>query len=225
MTTPGTTPTQKSVAGIALTYVSLLFVAWIGAWLLSMYSEEHAILPATQLVRFAYWTALRILVWLIPSIAIIRRSGRRFRDALALGRFKSALLWGGIAGLLVGISTLIFRAAKGLPLFSVDWNWSLLTAIIVGPIVEEITFRGAVMGALQTRCPFSVSNLITGVLFLLIHLPGWYFQGGLAQRFINPTGGALSILLLGWLFGYVAQKSRSLAGSILTHILNNIFTA
>lgn len=218
-------PVKKPGAGIALIYACLLLTAWIGAWFLSMYLERRAILPATQFARFAYWTVLRALIWLLPSLAIIRRGGRRFRDVLGIGRIKPALLWGGIAGLLLGIVTLSFRAVRGLALFSVGWSWPLLTAVVVAPIVEEITFRGAVMGALEARCPFALSNLIAGFLFLLIHFPGWYFQGGLMQKLVSPVGGALSILLLGWLFGYVAHKSKSLIGSILTHLLNNLFSA
>lgn len=218
-------PARKPVTGIALIYACLLIAAWIGAWVLSLYLEKHAILPATQFVRLVYWTVLRILIWVLPSVAIIRRSGRRFRDALGVRRIKSALLWGGIGGIVLGILTLIFRTVRGMPLFSIDWNWSLLTAIIIGPIVEEITFRGTVLGALEARCSFAVSNLITGFLFLLIHLPGWYFQGTLMQNLVSPFSGALSILLLGWLFGYVAHRSKSLAGGILIHVLNNFFAA
>ncbi|NLF28093.1 MAG: CPBP family intramembrane metalloprotease [Clostridiales bacterium] len=218
-------PARKPVVGIALIYACVLIAAWIGAWMLSLYLEKHAILPATQFARFVYWTVLRVLIWVLPSVAIIRRSGRRFRDALGAGRIRSALLWGGVSGVLVGCTTLIFRAVRGMPLFSIDWSWALLTAVVVGPIVEEITFRGAVLGALEARCSFAVSNLITGVLFLLIHFPGWYFQGALMRNLVSPVGGALSVLLLGWLFGYIAHRSKSLAGGILVHMLNNFFAA
>ncbi|MBE3123029.1 MAG: CPBP family intramembrane metalloprotease [Thermoplasmata archaeon] len=41
----------------------------------------------------------------------------------------------------------------------------------------------------------------------------------------TPLGGALSIFILGLIFGYVAHRSKSVSGSIITHILNNLFNA
>jgi membrane protease YdiL (CAAX protease family) len=37
-----------------------------------------------------------------------------------------------------------------------------------------------------------------------------------------PVGGAFSVFLLGWLFGYIAYKSKSVTAGILTHMLNNL---
>jgi membrane protease YdiL (CAAX protease family) len=215
----------KNQLGWTMLYLAGLYAAWILSWLLSTLLERRGILPATQLVRVIYWTVLRALLWFLPSWALLRRNGRKLSEVLSLKRLKSILLWGGVAGLLIGGSAFLSRVVRGLPLISVDWNWSLLTAVLIGPVVEEITFRGTVLDALQTRMRFWLSNLITGVLFLLIHLPGWYFQGLLAQHLMLPMGGALSILLLGWIFGYVAHRSRSVSGSILTHMLNNLFAA
>ncbi len=35
----------------------------------------------------------------------------------------------------------------------------------------------------------------------------------------------LSILVIGWVLGLVAYRSKSVAASTLTHILNNLFSA
>jgi ABC-type antimicrobial peptide transport system permease subunit len=68
-------------------------------------------------------------------------------------------------------------------------------------------------------------HTLTAVFFLGIHLPGWYFQGRLLDMAAQPVGGALSIFIIGWTLGLVAYKSKSVAGSTLTHILNNLFSA
>jgi membrane protease YdiL (CAAX protease family) len=41
----------------------------------------------------------------------------------------------------------------------------------------------------------------------------------------HPMGGALSIFAIGWALGLVASKRKSVAGSTLTHVLNNLFNA
>jgi uncharacterized protein len=225
MTGPVNMPSEKPMVGITLAYSGLLLIAWIGAWFLNLWLEEHSLMPAGPFATFFYWTVMRASLWVFPSIVLIRRSGRKLRDILTLKRVKTIAGWGGGIGMILGIVTLITRAVQHQPLFSLELSWSLLTAVIIAPIVEEITFRGAVMGALETRCSFAVSNLVSGILFLLMHFPGWYFKGVLMQNLTAPIGGALAILLLGWIFGYAAHKSKSLAGSILTHMLNNFFSA
>jgi membrane protease YdiL (CAAX protease family) len=52
-----------------------------------------------------------------------------------------------------------------------------------------------------------------------------YFTGVLWHNLLVPAGGALSVFLLGLLFGLVAHKSRSIAATMLTHAINNAFSA
>jgi len=100
--------------------------------------------------------------------------------------------------------------------------WEIITEVIIGPISEEMFFRGAVLSTLMRRRGPEVANLITSLLFVGAHIPGWYFQGSLSSMFFRSSGGALSIFLLGLVFGFVALKSRSVLGSILTHCISNL---
>jgi membrane protease YdiL (CAAX protease family) len=224
MSDPNTAPGKKPLAGIALLYFCMFFAAWVGAWVLYLRLKGMGVLPETDFAHFLYWTAARVLLWVLTSLALLRLSGKRFRDALCPQGIKPALIWGGGAGILIGIVSVLTRVATHQPFLTITWGWPLLTVVIIAPVVEEVTFRGALMGALESRFSFAVSNLISGVLFLLIHFPGWFFSGVLPQNLRNPVGGALAILLLGWVFGYVAHRSKSLTGSILAHVLNNLFS-
>jgi membrane protease YdiL (CAAX protease family) len=76
-------------------------------------------------------------------------------------------------------------------------DWGFVDAVVVAPIVEELTFRGAVLGGLGPRYRFSIANSLTALLFLGSHFPGWYFQGRLMTELTTPVGGAVSILLIG----------------------------
>ncbi len=223
MSPPVHSSQKKGVAGIAFLYVFALCAAWSGAWLLSLWLTERYGWLGQPFQRFAYWLVMRILLWILPSLALIRYSGRSVREVLGFDRLRAILLWGGIAGLVWGGKTPLLRWLTQQPLHPIVWDWSFVTAVIYVPLVEEITFRGAVMGALETRMKFPLTNLITGMLFLLIHFPGWYFEGFLAAGFTAFAGAALGILLLGWILGFVAHRSKSVAAATLAHMLNNFF--
>lgn len=215
---------RRDIFWIAVIYLVALYLAWIGAWMLSNYLEQESILPATELARFIYWNVLRLLIWVLPSCFLIKLSGRKLRDVVNFKDKQRILSWGIGFGALAAFSVILTRTLMGRPLLSFYWNASVITALIIGPIVEEITFRGVILKAFQERMNFRAANLINGFLFLLVHFPGWYFQGALADRMTRLAGGGLTILILGWIFGYVAKKSRAVSGSILTHMINNFFT-
>ncbi|MCX5644507.1 MAG: CPBP family intramembrane metalloprotease [Phycisphaerae bacterium] len=200
-----------------------LYVAWIGAWILYRTVESRVSWMTTAGGQFAYWQVMKLFIWVLPAVVLIRTSELRLRDVIGLSHVRSILLWGG--GLLFAASALIDRAVGHRPLFSPSLTWSFVGGVVVAPAVEEITFRGAVLGGLLKRYGFLAANTLTAVFFLGIHLPGWYSQGRLWAMLAHPIGGALSIFIIGWTLGLVAYKSKSVAGSTLTHILNNLFSA
>jgi membrane protease YdiL (CAAX protease family) len=211
--------------GRALCFVFCLYVSWVGAWILERALEHGSNWMGTSGGRFAYWTVMKLLLWVIPATVLLRSSGHRLRDILGLGHTRSILIWGGGIGLLFAAGALITNAVTHRPLFAPQLGWPLLGGAIVAPIVEEFTFRGAILQTLLARYRFLVANTLTALFFVGIHLPGWYFQGRLSAMLALPIGGALSILFIGWVLGLVACKSKSVAASTLTHILNNLFSA
>jgi len=186
--------------------------------------EPRVALLSTGGGRFAYWTIMKLLLWVLPATLLLRVSGQQLRDTVGLGRLRAIIVWGGGVGLLFAVSALITKAAGHQPLFAPQLGWPFLGGVIVAPIVEEFTFRGAILRTLLARYRFIVANTLTAIFFLGIHLPGWYFQGRLTAMLAQPVGGALSILFIGWVLGLVAYKSRSVAASTVTHILNNLFS-
>jgi len=103
-------------------------------------------------------------------------------------------------------------------------SWPLFGGVVVSPVVEEIAFRGVILPGLLQKLNFFRANTLTALMFLLVHLPGWFFQDRLLSMLENPVGGAFSIVLLGWLFGAVAYESKSVSAGILAHIINNFLT-
>jgi len=206
-------------------FVAALYLAWIAAWLLELSLARHIGWLTSDAGGFVYWTTMKIVLWVIPATIVIRQSGRQVREVIALDHWRSALLWGGGVGAALGALGLITRALGHQSLFAPQWGWGFVNAILVAPIVEEYAFRGAILGGLSQRYRFIVANSLTALFFLGAHLPGWYFQGRLTMLLVTPMGGALSIFILGWIFGFVSIRSKSLLGSTLTHILNNLFAS
>jgi membrane protease YdiL (CAAX protease family) len=54
----------------------------------------------------------------------------------------------------------------------VTWNSVLSTSLGIG-LFEEIPFRGFILQQFAERMNFWLANLLTSVVFLGMHLPGW----------------------------------------------------
>jgi membrane protease YdiL (CAAX protease family) len=167
---------------------------------------------------------MKLVLWILPAMLLIHRSGRRVREMVALHHWRAALLWGVGIGLTLGATALLTKAMRHQPLFTPGLSWGWVNGVVVAPIVEEVTFRGAVLGGFWPRYRFPIANTLTALFFLGAHLPGWYFQGRLTTLLLAPVGGALSIFLIGWVLGWVRYQSHSVLGSTLTHLLNNLFS-
>ncbi|HEX9780231.1 MAG TPA: CPBP family intramembrane glutamic endopeptidase [bacterium] len=88
----------------------------------------------------------------------------------------------------------------------------LLTGILVcliGPVAEEFLFRGVFYSSLSRHLPMWGAMIASGALFALAHG--------------NNLVGLIPITLLGCLLAYVYERTGSLAGPILIHMLHNTF--
>jgi membrane protease YdiL (CAAX protease family) len=83
-------------------------------------------------------------------------------------------------------------------------------AAIWAPIVEEITFRGLLYGALRTRFGVEFSALASAVVFVLPHGYG--------------LTGSLSVLVSGILWALAYERTRSLWPGLLAHSANNLLS-
>ena len=84
----------------------------------------------------------------------------------------------------------------------------LLTVCVIGPIAEEVVFRGHLTDALVATFGVAVGNLLSAILFGLLH------------------GAAIAapLALLGLLFQRLRHIHGSLAPPVLAHILHNTIT-
>ena len=82
----------------------------------------------------------------------------------------------------------------------------VIYSAVLGPISEELAFRGLSMGYFKKSMTFAWANILQALLFGLIH--------GNSIQFVYA-------FLLGLLFGYIAHKTGSLLVTIILHICFN----
>ncbi len=84
----------------------------------------------------------------------------------------------------------------------------IILACFLGPIGEELFFRGYIYRFLDVRWGPTTALLVTSAWFGIMH----------------GVEYALPLTLMGFLFGYLRQRTGGLAAPILAHMLHNILT-
>jgi membrane protease YdiL (CAAX protease family) len=212
---------EKRRNGLALAfgYFIWLMLAWTGAWLMLRALSPQLPLLATPEGAFGYWTLMKLIVWVAPALWLISKSGRSFAEAIGFTRIGPMLAWGFGIGAVLGVLNLAVKDFEfALPVFSTG----LLNAVLIAPIVEEIAFRGGVLGVLTPPIRFVLTNTLVAAMFTASHFPGWLFQDRLMDMLITPIGGALTIFVLGWVFGWVVYASKTIGAGVIAHSVNNL---
>lgn len=212
------------VAGAALVVFLLAIVAWSAsgatdtdvdqrvAALSSLAQPDGVALAAgTQIVSL-------IVLWLFA------RRGGRPGDVLQLSRpgpGMPAYVTGGL--LLVAITGaleyLMYTATKmdifadtgwlRAGLASPYWWGTVIIAVVLAPLWEELTFRGFLLSALaQTRLGFWGGALISNTLWTLLH---WGYS----------APGMISVFVAGLIFSWLVWRTGSTKTSIAAHAIGN----
>lgn len=85
---------------------------------------------------------------------------------------------------------------------------TILYTVILGPICEELLFRGVALRCAKAALPFWFANFMQAILFGVFHM-NW-MQG-------------VYTFALGLLLGYVCERGGSIYLSILLHMLFNLY--
>lgn len=89
---------------------------------------------------------------------------------------------------------------------SESYIWTLIPVVIVGPIIEELLFRGLLIKTISKILPESFAVIISAILFGVWH-------GILVQTVYTAV--------MGLIIGFVYIKTRSIIYPIIIHIGNN----
>lgn len=210
-----------------------LFAAWIIAWLVDA-SVRNAV-QWDDTADTAFWIAAKVLIWVLPAIILLRKKSIPVAEYVGLRTPGRGLAIGAVAGL----GLLAFSYAMDAVLGSASFNipvldLALFNGVFVAPIVEEFTMRGFYMESLErsafiqarTRAgkKFADANVLQGIVFVAMHLPGWFFQARLREP-LGMIQIAVFLWLLALLLGWIKKTSGSLYAAIAMHVLNNLYSA
>lgn len=200
----------RSIRDVAVLFGGFLLV-WTGAvallWNLALLED-----PARWLARTALWLGA-VALWL---------AWRRQSDAAAwLG------LWP-VRPPVLAIACAAFAAVLAWNLARVTWietathqlaGLGLLSLArgLVGVVLEELLFRGAVQTRLAEALPPAAAIVIASLLFTAIHVPGWLLLA-------MPVGIHLvaSVFLIGVVCGVLRHLTSSLWPAVAAHWANSI---
>jgi len=162
---------------------------------------------------------VRALVWVLPVFIYLR-----YVNGVSPTKYlKLREHWRGglLAALVFSIFNFLFFVAQhGLPQFhtgGITWNSVLSTTFLIG-FIEEVPYRGFIFQQLNEWFSFSEAAVISSLLFVTIHLPGWL------SLHLFRTQSVIFIFVFGMLMVALLRYSKSLWAPIVSHSLNDFFS-
>lgn len=225
----GRGPGRAGVSGGSLAVFILLFFAVWGLRATVLFPLDQRVEPPA--LRAVYGHAWKFAVWVVPAFVYVRaRLGRpplRFMKLTTRPRAKGVAL-AAAAAVLFFAGIILFEAftsgrnlgplyRAGLPAVA-----ATLLAVAVSPVWEEIMFRGFLLNALWERAGFWRANLLTALLFVLVHWPHWLWAGGWRPSLVAVSA---SIFILALFLGLVLRWTNSLWPCVFVHVANNFLSS
>ena len=197
-------------------YLAFFYLAWTFVWVYGVYPWATKTIGDATLVYALINIVFRLLIWVLPVCWYLRY----IDNVNVLEYLQLRQYWrrGVIVGLMLSIINFLGTMARiGQPDWGsahVTWNSVLSTSILVG-VFEEIPFRGFMLQKLQERFAFVTSMVISSILFVGAHIPGWIMFGSLTAYNI------IYILAFGAVMAVILRYSQSLWAPIISHSLND----
>lgn len=205
-------------------YYATLFTVWLAVeWLF------HSKLISTS-DPVIYWLiqsgikegALKILIWLIPAIFLIRAYSSRLYLPLE-EMFQRKVNWVKLLPIFLFFTVYLIGGAyydfDGKISISQDFVWPQLLWVLFVGVTEEMAFRGWLLNATikdaSKRKQWAMVS-INSVLFLGIHLSIWTYTNQLGVVFSSFS--FLSVIALSFIFSCTFIKTKSIVPSIILHM-------
>jgi membrane protease YdiL (CAAX protease family) len=209
-------PRQSRLAPF-IAYLIAFHLAW-AAWPYFIYPRLVAIGERT-LTYALLNLSIRLLVWVAPVMLYLR-----FVDRVApLTYLKLNQRVGRGIAVALALTALNFVgsvARFGWPhptLQAVTWNSVFGTSLLVG-FIEEIPYRGFMLQKFAERVGFWPANLITALLFLGVHLPGW------SALHLLTADRQVFVFVFGVVMAIAFRFSGSLWAAIVAHSANDFMS-
>lgn len=147
-----------------------------------------------------------VLIYYLINYIKKRNAKITLRTINSLLLIKTSIIAIAFVILVYSINTIISKGNNNFnPYNSI---WMVISIGIIGPIGEELIFRGIIQRGLNQTLKARWSIVISALLFMLVHQPSQY-----------PLA-----ILTGILFGYVYYKTNNILLPIILHIITNNFS-
>jgi len=160
--------------------------------------------------------SLRLLVWVLPVFLYLRHIDHQ--DPIEYLKLKQNWRRGVVIGLALSLLNFLGSLARfGAPhpsVQSLTWNSVIGTSFLIG-FIEEIPYRGFILQKFEERYGFWVAFLLSSLLFLSVHIPGWI------SLHLLKAESAISVFIFGAVMAIVFRYGKSLWGPIIAHSLND----
>ncbi len=201
-----------------LVYLVLFHTFWMWGYVFWIYPWMKTLGDTT--LRYALVNiTIRFCVWVLPVILYLRYIDHR--NPAKYLKLRQNWKKGIIVGLVLAVVVFLGTALRsGMPhpsMRSVTWNSILSTSLLIG-VFEEIPYRGFILQKFEERFGFWIANLLSSLLFLSVHLPGW-----ISLHLLN-TETVISVFIFGAVLAIVFRYCKSLWGPIVMHSLNDFIS-
>jgi uncharacterized protein len=219
---------RETLTGALLTLIPL-----IGISLLNQASTQTGSLPKVPDSTYAVETLISIIILegafaIAPIFYARKHAGSDWRQALgfrvpyvalALGLavlgMLATIILDEIYGIIISalhlsIQTNADRLEQQLGHMPLTLGATLLGAIFIAPICEELFFRSFLLQGLRQVMPVTWAVVLSSVIFAVAHV---------------DLGSLPLLLVLGLMLGTLRVTSRSIWPSIALHMFNNLWTA
>lgn len=166
---------------------------------------------------------IKIVVWIVPVWLYIRcyLHANPIEYLKMNNNLKKGLFWGIFLSLLLGL----YFAFEVYILTDQSFNFNLslgsyLNGVLLVGITEEIVFRGLILQEMNKRLVFWKANIITALLFLIIHYAIWIYEGVFFDLWSH-----IYVFLVGIIFGLVYKKTDSIWSVVILHSFHNFFVS
>jgi len=197
-----------------LAYLLVFHLAW-SAWPFYVYPKLTTIGEAT-LAYALLNISLRLVLWVTPVFLYLWRVDRV--EPLEYLKLTQHVRRGVIVAVVVTLVNVVGSVARfGAPhprVESLTWNSVLGTSVVVG-FIEEIPYRGFLLQKFTERIGFWPATLVTSLLFVAIHVPGWM------ALHLFTVDRAASIFIFAVVMAVVFRYSGSLWAPIIAHSTND----
>lgn len=222
---------QLKLSWLYLAWLSLIFTTVvIGAIGVAVQGDPEPVVLNWGIGGFAIFAISLHAIGMVAAVGLLylllRRNGLNWRavglkgslSLLAIGYVALAVLVAfflypvleGVLGA-VGLS-MHWRTPRASPIHltsAFDIVLTLLAAVLIAPVTEEIIFRGYILTAfVERKCNSILAVLLSAMIFASIHI---YFGPGML----------VYIFLWSWIPAFLYLKFDTLYPAVLFHLLNN----